>query len=333
MTDAELRDAAVKHLQATTISYPEWMHRKATGKYTPASLAATQWQQAFDALALIDPPAPPPVKRKGYELTLTPNWGPTKAEAASDIESVWVYARSTESYHPPNGTDPYTVLLLDPRMKDLTGKAGCDEWYFAIRRDWPTSYDPTKHGDFATQANFHNVATNEPPNSGGGVGWGFGSPVSALFLGWWQTTPTLHLEFVKSGGLDVPLPSPAQGANEYVVRFVAGRTDGTTVRPGAWAVKVNGHEWAGSTGPVNTIQAAPYQGVSYTQRWMAANWDGDYTKHLAVPSSTGFQVTGVGRTEAEALADLPAVVGDTMSGQVWNGNEPNVGPPTLKALP
>lgn len=59
MTDAELRDAAVASLKRTTISFPEWQRRVATGRY--ADVTKTEWGRAFDALGKIGAAAPPPL--------------------------------------------------------------------------------------------------------------------------------------------------------------------------------------------------------------------------------------------------------------------------------
>jgi hypothetical protein len=333
VTDAELRDAAVKHLRATTIAFPEWKRRCANPHYPAAS---TEWGQAFAALALIDPPAPPPVKRKGYELTLTPNWN--NAADAKDVKenlnAVWVWSNDDVGYAPPNGHDPYRVLLLDPRQTDKNGKAGCDEWWIVIRREWPAGFQPL--GAFETHTSFHNVASNDGPD--GGVGWGFGSGVSAILFQWrpQDSTPSFGFEYVHSGGYIVAMPKPTFGVpHEYICHFVAGRTDGSTVRPGAFQITADG-ENVGGNGNLNTIQQAqitPGVGPFYTQRWMAAAWDGDYSRNLPAPVTTRFGLTGVGRTLDEARANVPRQVGSTFDTQAWNGKAPNVGPPTLKALP
>lgn len=56
MTSAELRDAALLELKATTIAYPEW-HKRVTFGYKgkPYDGAQTGWGRAFSFLARIDP--------------------------------------------------------------------------------------------------------------------------------------------------------------------------------------------------------------------------------------------------------------------------------------
>lgn len=53
MTDQQLRDQAVTHLEATTISYPEYARRVKAGRYTPKDGSATEWGKAFTSLAKI----------------------------------------------------------------------------------------------------------------------------------------------------------------------------------------------------------------------------------------------------------------------------------------
>ena len=56
MTSAELRDAAVLELKATTISYPEWQKRVTFGyKGKPYDGSKTAWGRAFSFLERIDP--------------------------------------------------------------------------------------------------------------------------------------------------------------------------------------------------------------------------------------------------------------------------------------
>lgn len=60
MTDAELRDAAVSHLKASTVSYPTFQANVKAGKYTPKDGSSTEWGQAFSLLAQIGGVTPPP---------------------------------------------------------------------------------------------------------------------------------------------------------------------------------------------------------------------------------------------------------------------------------
>ena len=104
------------------------------------------------------------------------------------------------------------------------------------------------------------------------------------------------------------LPVPTRDRfHTYVVHFIAGRTDGSTPRAGAFQV------WAdGADKPVinlrniNTLQRA--DGV--TQKWMQL-WEGDYTRALPQIARQSFTLTRIGRTLAEALADRPTSMGTT----------------------
>jgi hypothetical protein len=89
MTDAELRDAAVAALKATTISYPEWKRRVDQGRY--ADVTATRWWQAFDHLAKIGlAPPPPPAGTFGAALPAMhnrPSGTPRVASNASELQN------------------------------------------------------------------------------------------------------------------------------------------------------------------------------------------------------------------------------------------------------
>jgi hypothetical protein len=116
----------------------------------------------------------------------------------------------------------------------------------------------------------------------------------------------------------------------YVVHFIAGRTDGTTVRPGAITV------WAdGATKPVialqgiNTVQRAKGpDGHWYVQRWMQL-WEGDYTQNLQTVSTVRLALTRIGGTLQQALADRPALVGTNLEDQFYSGNGVDDGAPTV----
>jgi hypothetical protein len=63
-TDRELAEQAERHLKATTVSYPEWLRRVATGRYTPKDGSMTEWGKAFTTLeqigVIVEPPPEPP---------------------------------------------------------------------------------------------------------------------------------------------------------------------------------------------------------------------------------------------------------------------------------
>ena len=98
------------------------------------------------------------------------------------------------------------------------------------------------------------------------------------------------------------------------MHWVAGRTDGTTPRPGMIEVWVDGAETPHlrKTG-INTVQRATgdRDGKSYVQRWMEL-WEGDYTSALSVEARQFLVPTRIGRTFDEALADRPALLGTTL---------------------
>lgn len=325
MTDAELRDAAVKHLQATTISYPDWQRRVKAGKYTPKDGSGTEWGKAFAAFGQIAPD--PPNRLTAYQLTLSPNWSQPTEQGPPILNAVWLYATSPHTpAKAPNGTGVGRYLDF----------AAQDEWWIIVNRLWPAAFDPSVYtGGFGTEANGHNVAGDNGPPGSGGVGWGFGSPVSALRIGWNPPAdaPCMMVEPYQSGGIEIPLPVPDRDVwQTYEIHYIAGRLDKTTARPGIALVSVNGAKPIGVGG--NTVQRAvcPSDGKAYTQGWMQW-WDGDYGENLSEPSTTQFQLTRFGATREAAYADVPMKLSDNIASQVWNGEAPNVGPPTLKALP
>ncbi len=150
--------------------------------------------------------------------------------------------------------------------------------------------------------------------------------VSALALDWQPGAPApqFSLQYYDSGKAHY-LPTPTRDTfHTYVAHFIAGRTDGTTVRAGALTV------WAdGANTPVidlngiNTLQR--YNGV--TQKWMQL-WEGDYTQALPIVARTQFALTRIGKTLPEALADRPVAIGGTAAGQFYTGNGVNLGAPT-----
>ena len=255
-----------------------------------------------------------------YEVRLTPNYVSRDDGVASNYQSVWVYPKSpTTPYRSPDSSRQQSrYLLLDPRARDSDGRVGQDDWWFVIERSWPADFDPNRHGNWGRQVNFHNVA--------GDVGWDTGSGVSALALDWLSNAPApqFTLEYY-DGGKPHYLPTPPRDAFQtYVVHFVAGRTDGTTVHPGALTVWANGSDSPViALSNINTLQRAG--GV--TQKWMQL-WEGDYTQNLPIVARTQFALTRVGKTLAEALADRPVAIGGTAAGQYYTGTGVNLGAPS-----
>jgi hypothetical protein len=130
---------------------------------------------------------------------------------------------------------------------------------------------------------------------------------------------------------NLPLPPVTRDAwHTYIVHFVAGRTDGTTVHPGALTVWFDGNDTpAINLSNINTVQRAKGpDGNWYTQRWMQL-WEGDYTRNLQTKSTVRLALTRVGTTIAQALADRPVMVGSTLSGQYYSGSGVNMGPPQI----
>jgi hypothetical protein len=267
-----------------------------------------------------------------YDVTLTPNYLSPLDPASSNYQAVWIYPTSpTTPYKSPDSQQHVQrYLLLDPRSADALGNKGNDDWWFIIQRYWPSSYPSNNHGDWGTEVNFHNVAGDAGP--GGGVGWGFGTGVSSLMLEWLPgaSSPQFGVE-PNSPNNNLPLPPVTRDAwHTYIVHFVAGRTDGTTVHPGGLTVWFDGNDTpAINLSNINTVQRAKGpDGNWYTQRWMQL-WEGDYTRNLQTKSTVRLALTRVGSTIAQALADRPVMVGSTLSGQYYKGSGINMGPPTI----
>ena len=156
---------------------------------------------------------------------MTPNWVSPRDGAASNYQNVWVYAKSpTTPYRSPDTRQAQArYLLLDPRVTDSDGRPGRDEWWFVIERNWPSDFDPYRHGAWGRLVNFHNVEND--------VGWDTGNGVSALALDWLAApAPQFTLEY-HDGGKPQYLPTPTRGTfHTYVAKFVAGRTERLRLR-------------------------------------------------------------------------------------------------------
>ena len=128
-------------------------------------------------------------------------------------------------------------------------------------------------------------------------------------------------------------PASRDTWHTYVVHFIAGRTDGSTLHPGSLTV------WADGIGKpvidlhrINTVQRAQGpDGNWYVQRWMQL-WEGDYTQNLATASTVRLALTRIGGTLRQAVADRPVMTGTSVAGQFYSGSGTNVGPPSVRAV-
>jgi hypothetical protein len=268
-------------------------------------------------------PEPPPVGDAliTRQLNISPGWLSTQDSPSLDATGGWMYPTSpaTPYRSPSSGREIARYLLLDPRYKDADGRVGKDEWWFIVERFYPSSYAPNV-GD--RDPNFHNVAgdAGNAPGAPGGIGWapGFGSGVSALAFDYNTSTFPRKLAICvlcawrSQGGFDAELPSERDVWHTYLIHWIAGRTDGSTLRPGAITVWVDGKDTPiiNRTG-INTVQRAksPADGLFYTQRWMVL-WEGQYTIHLNVQTMKRTVLTRIGNTLEQALADRPGFAVD-----------------------
>jgi hypothetical protein len=265
-----------------------------------------------------------------YQVRITPNWIHPD-DGGVNYNHVWVFGRSpTTPYRSPgSGHEQQRYLLLDPRYTDSDGRQGRDEWWFVIERMWPESYPASNHGKWGRQVNFHNVAGDAGPPGSGGIGWGFGDGVSALALDWLNGAPAPQFSVLALNNA-YRLPAVERGKwQTYVVHFIAGRTDGTTVRPGSLRVWANGNDTPViDARNINTVQRAQGpDGNWYVQRWMQL-WEGDYTMDIQVESTVHLALTRIGTTLEEAINDRPSVVGHNANGQYYRGSGVNLGAPS-----
>ena len=205
----------------------------------------------------------------------------------------------------------------------------------AGERSWPSAYDSARHGKWGCEVNFHNVGGDAGPSGSGGVGWGFGRGISALCLEWKPELPSPSVSvYTQPDAVNMRLPVPRRDVwHTYVVHWIAGRTDGTTVRPGAITV------WAdGANKPVvdrhgiNTVQRARGpDGAEYTQRWLQL-WEGDYTSALPVRATTRLVLTRIGRTLRQAVRDRPRLAATNLDGWRHDGTGADHGPPLAHPL-
>jgi hypothetical protein len=272
------------------------------------------------------------------EIVNQPGWVHRNDAASSNYQVVWAYPTSpTTPYRSPDSQRQIArYMLLDPRYTDSEGRRGQDEWWMIIERNWPSSYPANNHGDFGRQTNFHSVAGDD-----GGIGWGcegnWCTGVSGLALDWLPGDPAPSmcvLCAIKSqGGRSYLMPVPERDVwQTYVMHWIAGRNDGSTVRPGLVQIWANGNDTpVVNKSNINTVQRAQDpRGVWRLQRWMQL-WEGDYTSGLPVEARQRFVLTRIGHTLDEALADRPMLKGTTLGN--YDRLEGAAPEPSLVVLP
>lgn len=273
-----------------------------------------------------------------WDATLMPNYLPQGDPASLNLQAVWIYPKSptTPYVSPDSWHEAGRYLLLDPRYNDGHGHQGSDEWWFIIHRYWPTSYAAGNHGAWGSEEDFHNVAGDAGPAGSAGVGWGFGTRVSSLLLSWepHDSSPCFSVEPNRPRNQYLLPPVSRNAWHTYVVHFIAGRTDGTTLRPGALTVWADGADTpVVDAHGINTVQKAQGpDGNWYVQRWMNL-FQGDYTSGLPVSSTVRFALTRIGTTFAQAVSDRPVVNKNNLAGQYYSGNGTNLGPSSLVPAP
>lgn len=111
MTDAELRDEAVKHLTHTNVSYPVYKQHLDHGDYTPKDGSQTEWGKAFASLAQIGGVTPPP----GSPSAPLPPRAPITSIVNAPSIALNLYALPGRTYsdYVVDGTGDSAVLLND----------------------------------------------------------------------------------------------------------------------------------------------------------------------------------------------------------------------------
>lgn len=276
---------------------------------------------------VIEPPPPPPVSsfdipRWLVKLPASPGIGDNGRVAH------WrQYKTGGEALlNAGSGKTVPHLITPAPNSRYVSGPRSW-EWWILGSILIPASY-PVTGRNFAT-INPHNSSYDVGPSGIGGVGWGFGSGVSALhiFFANGQEAPLLDNDFSfninpsPSTKWNVVLDVERDKRYDIAMRVIFGRLDkelglaGPGVAGGgigdhpnggagrAW-VYVNG-ELKADTGNRNTLQRATApDGKTYTQTCLHRCWDGAYCVP-GLPAAISMERTAsrIGRTLAEALAD------------------------------
>ena len=225
---------------------------------------------------------------------------PNQDGAASNYQSVWVYPTSpTTPYRSPDSQHQQSrYLLLDPRVSDADGRAGRDEWWFVIERNWPSGFDPQAHGDWGRLVNFHNVA--------GDVGWDSGEWCFGVGVGL----------VVGCLGAAVLALSTTMAASRIICRHPS--RDAFRYLCGAFHRR--SHRWHHSSGggadglgrrgrpaprSISATSTPSQRADGVTQKWMQLWGRRLHPQTLPKPSTQSFVLTRARATLAEALAEPP----------------------------
>lgn len=251
--------------------------------------------------------------------------------ASNCYQSTWAMGKSptTPYISPDSYHHAQRYLLVNPNANDGNGHQGKDDWWFAFEHYVDTSTPLTFAGQDDSFFNLHNVAGDSGPN--GGIGWGFGDGVSAFHLLYNGSTglPYMLLENNASGGSHYDLPALSKGQwHQFVIHITFGRTDGTTPRPGAVQLWVDGTKRY-DLGNLNILQkAVGPDGKTYVQQWVQL-WQGTYIKGAPCnPSNTSprsgqLVLARIGNTFQQALDDIPTF--DSFTGTTHIAGYPDFG--------
>lgn len=196
------------------------------------------------------------------------------------------------------------------------------EWWFAGSFSVPSAHANVSNG--FTFFDNHNSSYDVGNTGSGGIGWGFGTDVSAVRF---EFRPSLnqwrlyHEPNFPNHRFDIATIS-RDTRYDFVVQLILGRLDqelglagpgvaggGIGNHPnngyGRTRVWVNGSDAPFDTGNISTLQRAqnPGNGVTYTQTLIVGPWDGWYTGNLSTSVSADQSATRIGRSVGEALLD------------------------------
>ncbi len=231
----------------------------------------------------LPPIAEPPIVAGG-------GGGPTfKPGTGNELPTydIRVQPYTTEGQDPTKCYNYYWLYFDSPntsRHFRVSGPGSKDEWWTLHSFMVPSASDWPADNWGNSIYNWHNAADDAGSTGDGGIGWGFGSGVSAVHvlfksLHFSASDPSntgliFHVEYANYNK-NLPDVVPGQWY-DIVTHIVYGRTDGTTPRAGSAQVWVNGN----STPVVNlsnidTLQKAvnPDDGKTYVQQ-VIDYWDG-----------------------------------------------------------
>jgi hypothetical protein len=243
------------------------------------------------------------------------------SESSRRYRALWLKHAS-----PSTPTDPGS----EGRVLDATVST---EWWLQWGVEIDPSWDITKEGTgWWVQMNLHNTARDVGGDGGAGIGWGFGSGVSAIRFDCGRGKYRLLVEPANSGEWTIDESLDRGVEHTMRMHLTMGRKDGTGVggNPGRVVVWQNGQQKV-DTGPIDTLQRAtnPRTGKTWTQQKMLV-WNGYYTQDCQQDCLLRLRAEKAGRTLAAMQTDSGIRLVTAVASDIWNGQQPNLGPSSYK---